>query len=167
MTAATDRRQLRVRDATPDDAGAIAALLVAAFAEFEPRYTPAGYRATTPTADEIRRRLPLGPTWVVECDGAVIGTVSALSTIDGVYVRSMAVEPQSRGRGTGQALLSRVERFATGLRARRLFLSTTPFLTAAIRMYERAGFRVTEEGPKALGGTPLVTMVKSLGETTP
>ena len=164
MTDVADEHRVCVRDATAADAHAIAALLVAAFAEFEPRYTPAGYRATTPSADEIRHRLINGPAWVGERDGTIVGTVSALSTPTGVYIRSMAVDPRSRGGGIGQALLSQVERFATGLGARRLFLSTTPFLAGAIRMYDRAGFRVTAEGPHELGGTPLMTMVKPLGD---
>jgi ribosomal protein S18 acetylase RimI-like enzyme len=52
-------------------------------------------------------------------------------------------------------LLAQVEMFARRHGDRRLTLSTTPFLTGAIQLYERAGFRRVEEGPDDLRGTPL------------
>jgi hypothetical protein len=54
-----------------------------------------------------------------------------------------------------------VEAFAVGRSARRLSLTTTPFLTDAIRLYEQAGFSRTAE-PLDLHGTPLFGMVKEL-----
>jgi hypothetical protein len=55
-----------------------------------------------------------------------------------------------------------VERLARQHGLSRLFLSTTPFLAEAIRLYEREGFRRTPEGPQTLCGTPLITMEKPL-----
>ena len=43
-----------------------------------------------------------------------------------------------------------------------MFLSTTPFLESAIRLYEKFGFQRTSDGPLDLFGTPLFTMQKSL-----
>jgi ribosomal protein S18 acetylase RimI-like enzyme len=74
----------------------------------------------------------------------------------------MAVLPGARGSGVGQALLDQVEAFANAQGAPRLYLSTTPFLDAAIRLYVRAGFVRTDEGPTDLHGTPLLTMEKPL-----
>ena len=59
-------------------------------------------------------------------------------------------------------LLEQVEQFAREQDADRLYLRTTPFLERAIRLYERSGFRRSEEGPLTLFGTPLFTMVKTL-----
>ncbi len=58
--------------------------------------------------------------------------------------------------------MSHVENVASEHGFRRLFLSTTPFLTSAIRLYERWGFQRSDEGPHDLHGTPLFTMVKIL-----
>ena len=44
----------------------------------------------------------------------------------------------------------------------RMFLSTTPFLLAAVRLYEQFGFQPTDAGPRELFGTPLFTMEKRL-----
>lgn len=151
---------LLVRRAGPDDAPAIADVLGRAFAVFAPRYTPAAFAATIPPADVVRARLAEGPAWVAEVDGAVVGTVAAVARAEGVYVRSMAVLPAVRGRGAGRALLAAVEAFAAERKSHRLFLSTTPFLDAAIALYTRAGFVRCADGPHDLHGTPLFTMEK-------
>jgi GNAT superfamily N-acetyltransferase len=107
-------------------------------------------------------RIDEGPVWVALRDGAIVGTVSALPKGEALYVRSMAVLPTARGHGIGELLLERVESFALEHGYKRLFLSTTPFLDRAIRLYEHWGFRRSDEGPHDLFGTPLFTMVKTL-----
>jgi len=153
---------LQIRAAEPEDAEAIAAVLLAAFAEFKALYSDGGFAATTPTAEQVAGRMAEGPVWLALSAGSVVGTVSVVPKGDGMYVRGMAVLPEARGHGAGDLLLERVEGFARAHTHRRLFLSTTPFLARAIRLYERWGFRRTEEGPHDLFGTPLFTMVKEL-----
>ena len=140
----------------------VARVLRESFAEFEHLYTRGGYAATTPDAPELRERWPQGPVWVVERDGAIVGSVAAVAKDGGVYVRSMAVSPASRGTGAARDLMRQLELFAVGERATRLFLSTTPFLFDAIRLYEALGFRRTGGPPHDLAGTPLFTMEKEL-----
>ena len=149
--------------ASSDDADAMAAILFDAFREFEPLYTPGGFRATTPTADEIAARLPEGPAWIATIDGTPVGTVAAVRQGDEVYVRSMAVTPGARGAGVAIALLDAVTQFAVDAGAQRMRLSTTPFLHGAIRLYEQAGFERLP-GPLDLHGTPLFGMAKNLVE---
>jgi GNAT superfamily N-acetyltransferase len=72
----------------------------------------------------------------------------------------MAVCPTARGCGIGQLLLNQVEAFAATEDRHHLYLSTTPFLRSAIRLYERAGFVATSAPPYELFGTPLFTMEK-------
>jgi GNAT superfamily N-acetyltransferase len=155
-------RDVRIRTAVLADAETISSLLREAFVEFEPLYTPGGFAATTPAAAEIAERWPEGPVWVAEMDGRIVGTVAAVEKQNGVYLRSMAVLPSTRGAGAGRLLLRTVEEFAIARRATRLFLSTTPFLTAAIRLYESAGFVRTGEPPDELRGTRVITMARSL-----
>jgi hypothetical protein len=45
---------------------------------------------------------------------------------------------------------------------KQLFLSTAPFLTRAISLYEQFGFLRSNEGPHTLFGTPIFTMRKVL-----
>jgi putative acetyltransferase len=157
-----DRPNVQVRSASPEDAPAIASVLVAAFAEFEPAYTAQALAATTPTSEQISLRWNEGPVWVAVHDGAIVGTVAAVPKGERLYVRSMAVLPSARGQGIGGLLLRQVESFAAEGGYKTLFLSTTPFLTSAIGLYEHFGFKRTDEGPHDLFGTPLFTMVKNL-----
>lgn len=152
----------QIRPATPEDVQAIEMVLRQAFAEYEALYTPEALSATTPPASLLGQRLAEGPTWVVTQDAAIVGTVSAVLKDTGVYVRSMAILPTQRGQGLGRWLLQEVEAFARAHNAARLFLSTTPFLARAIRLYEQFGFRQSADGPHDLFGTPLFTMVKNL-----
>lgn len=158
-----DQASIHIRPAGADDAAAIAAALRASFAEYESAYTPEAFVATTPTSDRILSRLNEGPMWVAAHGGAVVGTVAAVPREGGtLYVRSMAVLPAARGQGIGESLFEQIERFAAAGGYTRLVLSTTPFLTRAFRLYERLGFRRSDEGPHELFGTPLFTMVKTL-----
>jgi GNAT superfamily N-acetyltransferase len=148
------------------EAEPIAAVLQQAFAEYRPLYTPAAYAVTTPTAAQLQQRWTEGPVWVAlqagTVSGPITGTVAAVPKAESLYIRSMAILPSARGRGIGKLLLGEVERLAAVQGARRLFLSTTPFLLAAIQLYERFGFQRTPAGPHELYGTPLFTMEKAL-----
>ena len=153
---------LRIRKATEADADLIAGVLRRAFDEFESFYTKKGFAATVLNPEAVDRRMHEGPVWIVASEGRVVATAAALLTGHGVYVRGMAALPSARGLGIGRRLLEEVESFALASEASRLFLSTTPFLTQAIRLYRRCGFLRTAEGPHDLFGTPLFTMQKRL-----
>jgi N-acetylglutamate synthase-like GNAT family acetyltransferase len=164
MVSAT---HLEVRRAGPADAPAIAAVLHESFVEFKALYTEGGFAATTLGTEQVLTRMREGPIWVALREGAVMGTVAAVVKNESVYVRGMAVLPAARATGAGTVLLQHVEGWASGQGCGRLFLSTTPFLSSAIRLYERYGFRRTDEGLHDLFGTPLFTMEKAVERAPP
>jgi GNAT superfamily N-acetyltransferase len=153
---------IQILAAVPDDASSIAEVLHAAFIEFKHSYTLEGFAATTPTADEIEKRIAEGPMWVVLGDQVIVGTVSVVPKGKSLYIRGMAVVPEARGHKIGELLLAHIESFASAQGFNRLFLSTTPFLSGAIRLYERFGFQRIADGPHDLFGTPIFTMEKLL-----
>src|SRR5262245_52913346 len=155
-------RGLQIRLATPADVEEIASVLLKSFVEFQSLYTADAFAATVLTPEQIQGRMNEGPVWVAIDSGELVGAVSAIVTEDGLYVRGMAVNPAARGKRIGHELLNCIERFAVDNKCNRIFLSTTPFLSRAIKLYERFGFRKNAEGPDNLFGTPLFTMVKSL-----
>jgi GNAT superfamily N-acetyltransferase len=153
------RPSARIRRAVPADATDIATVLRQSFLEFEALYTPKGFAATTPDPEQVGSRMEEGPAWIALCEARIAGTASA---VPGLYVRGVAVVPSMRGRGIGEAVLNEVESFARQNGCARMFLTTTPFLTSAIRLYERFGFTRVPNGADDLFGTPLIKMEKNL-----
>ena len=153
---------IQIRRARLEEVETIALVLHASFIEFKAFYTSAAFAATTPTSNQIRERWSEGPVWIAIQNGDIVGTVAAVPKSSGLYVRSMAVHPSARGQGIARQLLQEIESFAVKHHHRRLFLSTTPFLKEAIRLYEHFGFQRSDEGQHELFGTPLFTMVKRL-----
>jgi GNAT superfamily N-acetyltransferase len=151
---------IKLQRAIPEDAWAVALVLKHAFREYEHLYTKNGFKATTPEATEIVRRMQEGPVWLAAREHKIVGTSSVVRKENGLYLRGMAVLPVARCLGIGQLLLEHIERFAVEQNCSRLFLSATPFLIKAIRLYEAFGFKGTAEGPHELFGTPLRTMEK-------
>lgn len=156
------RPTFEIRLATMEDAPSISGVLLQSFIEYESEYTPDGFAATTPTAEQVEHRLTEGPVWVALLEGTVVATVSAVLQGESLYIRGMAALPSARGHRIGKLLMESVQDFASVQECKRLFLSTTPFLSRAIALYERLGFIRTAEGPHDLFGTPLFTMERSL-----
>ena len=159
--------QLEIRFAGPNDVSAIARILHDSFVEFKSLYTDPGFAATVPPPEQILVRMKEGPVWVALSKRQIIGTVAAVIKGKSVYIRGMAVLPSTRGIGAGRALLQHVEDWAASQARSHLFLSTTPFLHSAIRLYEAAGFRRAASDPRDLFGTPLFLMEKNLPESPP
>jgi putative acetyltransferase len=153
---------IQIRMAVPGNAPAIASVLYESFAEYKALYTTRAFAAATPTIDETCQRLSEGPVWVALKNDTIVGTASAVQDGRALYIRGMAILPAERGQGIGELLVYEIARFARGRSCERLLLSTTPFLTHAIRLYERVGFQIVSEGPRDLFGTSLFTMEKNL-----
>ena len=153
---------ITIRFAATGDARAIASLLHESFLDYEPLYTLEGFAATAITSEQIVARMGEGPVWVAMRAEEIVGTASVVAKGESLYIRGMAVLPLARGQRIGELLLTHIEEFARTEGFSRLFLSTTPFLNRAIRLYERFGFRRTSEGPHELFGTPLFTMERPM-----
>ena len=153
---------IRIRKAVAGDAPSIEGVLHESFIEYKLSYTEEAFAATTPIREQIQARMEEGPLWVALIHNTIVGTVSAVPKGEELYIRGMGILPRARGLRIGELLLRQIESFAFERGLKRLFLSTTPFLNRAIRLYESCGFTKSTEGPHDLFGTPLFTMEKIL-----
>ena len=163
MKLASELDAVTVRLASDADSAAIADVLFAAFSKFEHEYTPESFAIVTPSADEVATRFVEGPLWVAERNGKVVGTVSATTEPDGMYIRSMAVGSDAQGLGIGHKLLDAVDEYFQLSELDRIFLYTTYFVPGAKEMYAKHGFKwVRDTAAEEWYGTPGLEMEKGI-----
>ena len=149
-----------IRVAEFADATSISDLLNEAFSEYKHLYTRKALTATVLGVYKIKERIYNKRTWVVLVDGVINGTISLIPADDTLYIKSVAVAPVARGKGLGKAMMKHAENLALKMKFHYMELTTTHFLTDAIKLYEGFGFE--HRGAKDLYGTPLMRMVKDL-----
>ena len=97
--------------------------------------------------------------WIAEMDGQNVGHVFLVkhpSQPRTAKLRLLFVEPCARGRGLGDTLVAECVRFARTAGYQRIVLWTQSILTAAHRIYQRAGFRLVKEEPHHSFGHDLI-----------
>jgi DNA-binding MarR family transcriptional regulator/GNAT superfamily N-acetyltransferase len=97
--------------------------------------------------------------WIAEVDGQPVGHVFLVkhpSQPHTAKLRLLFVEPRARGTGLGHALVNECVRFARTAGYRKIVLWTQSMLTAAHRIYDRAGFRLVKEEPHHSFGHDLI-----------
>ena len=115
-----------------------------------------GFAINDPEVDWMSRAYaePRSAYFVVERDGAVLGGAGVAPLAgDGDAIcelRKMYFLPQARGLGAGAALMERCLETARGFGFRQCYIETLTGMDAAMRLYERSGFRRID-GP--LGAT--------------
>ncbi|WP_241038240.1 GNAT family N-acetyltransferase [Blastococcus litoris] len=135
-----------MQPARPDEFERIAELTVGVYVEGG--LASSGYVAEL--ADVSGRSARSQLLVVRDDDGRVIGSVALVldgnfgevtESDDEAAFRMLVVDPQARGRGTGELLVRTCLDLARAAGKRRMVLSTGPAMTAAHRLYERLGFR--------------------------
>ena len=144
-----------IRPIVPADDAAMAAIIRAVMPEFGA--TGCGFAINDPEVDWMSRAYAAQRSayFVAEDEtGRVIGGggVAPLEggDADTCELRKMYFLPAARGRGTGAAMMRRCLDAARGFGFRRCYLETLTGMDAAMRLYERSGFRRID-GP--LGAT--------------
>jgi DNA-binding MarR family transcriptional regulator/GNAT superfamily N-acetyltransferase len=97
--------------------------------------------------------------WIAEIDGQNVGHVFLVkhpSEPHAAKLRLLFVEPSARGTGLGHALVKECVRFARTAGYRKIVLWTQSILTAAHRIYQRAGFHLVKEEPHHSFGHDLI-----------
>ncbi len=136
----------RIRPIRPADDAAIAAVIRTVMPEFGA--SGCGFAINDPEVDWMSRAYaaPRCVYFVVEDEaGRVLGGggVAPLEggDADTCELRKMYFLPEARGRGVGAAMMRRCLDAARGFGFRRCYLETLTGMDAAMRLYERSGFR--------------------------
>ena len=106
----------------------------------------------------------LEQAWIAEVDGTMAGSIFLMrSPSPGIAkLRLLYVEPGMRGMGIGGKLVHACIGRARAVGYRKLELWTNSVLVSARRIYEAAGFRLTEETPHRSFGQDLVGQIWTL-----
>ena len=152
--------RLIVRPARLTDHDAIREVVRAAYQQYEPVTGSKLFSRYIADLLDFERHSRHGQLIVAELDGAVRGSgafypdvsVQGLGWPRGwAGGRALAVHPDARGHGVAQALLAAAECLARHHGAPVFALHTASFMTTAIALYDRLGYRRAPEFDRDLG----------------
>jgi GNAT superfamily N-acetyltransferase len=87
-----------------------------------------------------------GRLWIAEDADRTLGSIAIVDVEDGVgQLRWFLLVPEARGCGLGQRLLKQALDYCGERRFKNVFLWSFADLTAALKLYERAGFQITQQ----------------------
>ncbi|MFL6592747.1 MAG: GNAT family N-acetyltransferase [Luteimonas sp.] len=136
---------MQIRPIQPHDDARIAEIIRAVMPEFGA--TGCGFAINDPEVDWMSRAYarPRCAYFVVEDGGEVLGG-GGIAPLDGgdentCELRKMYFLPRARGRGAGAAMMQRCLDAARALGFRRCYLETLSGMDAAMKLYDRSGFR--------------------------
>lgn len=159
---------MELRLAVPGELDALGELSVAAYEEFM-LGAEDGYRAHVRDAARRAREAEL---WVAADGDALLGCVTycppgspwrEISTAEEGEFRMLAVHPEARGRGAGEALAALCEERARGHGATGMVLSSLAGMASAHRIYTRLGYtRAPGRDWDPMPGVHLIAFSKEL-----
>jgi GNAT superfamily N-acetyltransferase len=143
---------VEVREVQPDEFDAAGRVTLEAYAHLPGAHMTDEY--ATELVD-VRRRAAEAVVLVAVDGDAVVGVVTYVPNSSSPWaedvrdgeagIRMMAVSPAAQGRGFGGALVTACVGRARAEGRTGLFLHSTPWMTTAHRIYERAGFKRVPE----------------------
>ncbi len=143
-----------VRCAVPADHPAIRDVVIAAYSQYAGLIAPDIFSHYLADLLDLERHASHGPLLVVEADDQVCGfgafypdaSVQGFGWPPGwAGGRALAVHPAASGQGVARVLIATIERLARDSGAPVFAFHTVSFMTSAIALYERLGYRRAPE----------------------
>ena len=147
---------MRFREATPDDAAAIRALMLEGFETYH-EFAPPGWEPQMPSVEAFRDRLALATHWcalALSDDGEPLGHSAFLDSAESghpdpepglAHFWQLFVRPSQWGTGLATELMARAIDEARGRGYTTMRLFTPSGQARARRFYEREGFELVRE----------------------
>lgn len=148
-----------IREASPIDALAAKACVVASFALYRERIGKPPAPMLLDFASEIGAR----HVWLAEANGKVVGVLVQYETEKGFYIDTVAVDPHHQDTGVGKALLQFAEQEALRRGYDSIYLCTNAKMIENQIFYPRIGY--IEYDRKLDEGYDRIFYRKSLGNT--
>lgn len=152
-------QDFQLRDATPAETDAIAALVVAAYRDYQPLLTPENWQAMESGLSKAGR-IDNARDIVAEYDDKLAGYVAyfapghssaRLFDPDWASIRLLAVSPDFRGQGLARLLTEACIARARADGAAAIGLHTSEAMKQARARYERMGFQEIKRLPAMFG----------------
>jgi GNAT superfamily N-acetyltransferase len=140
---------IEIRQATPQDAAAIAGLTRAAYTKWipvigrEPKPMEANYDEAV-----LKHRFDL-----LYVDGTLAALIETVKEADHLLIENVAVSPDFQGRGLGGKLLQHAEKLACEQGYGELRLYTNQKFVSNVELYLHVGYRIDRETVGARGTT--------------
>lgn len=145
MTQESLTHPIQIRPIAPDDEASVAAIIRTVMPEFGA--SGDGFAINDPEVDWMHRAYsaPRSAYFVVERERRILGGGGVAQLTGGdpavCELRKMYFLPELRGFGAGAALMTRCLEAARGFGYRQCYIETLEGMDAAMRLYERSGFR--------------------------
>jgi N-acetylglutamate synthase-like GNAT family acetyltransferase len=143
-------------DIRPGDIGYIIYLHGILYAEeygFDHTFEP---YVAAPIAEFVKAQTDKDRLWIVEKDGRIAGSIAIVKISEtDAQLRWLILHPGTRGHGIGKILVEKAVVFARDCGYESIFLWTLDILPAALRIYQSAGFRLTEKKKHSIWGRML------------
>ncbi len=139
---------LVIAEAAETDAAIITQLLHTAFEEYRGVLDPPS-GAHDETVEKVREKMKAAHVVMARCGGVPAGCVFYELDGDALYLSRLAVLPEYRRRGLGQALIAFVESRARALGLTHVRLAVRLALPHLRARYERLGYHLYEMGTHA------------------
>ena len=144
------------RRGTLQDAGAITALIHAAFAP----WVPVMGREPLPMTVDYTQAVQAHQIDLFYQDGTLVALIEMVPEVDHLWIETIAVAPGQQGRGIGLMLIAHAEEVARTLKKPELRLLTNAALVTNLRFYVNRGF--AEERREPFRGGTVVYFRKTL-----
>jgi len=142
----------QIRPATSTDILAIREVIARANESFRGTVPDGFFASYLASALDVETRLQEGHVLAAILDDRVVGTITFYIDANDegtpttfpkgtAGIRATAVDPSARGQGIGRALVDACIERAAAIGATTIALHTASFMTAAVALYEGAGFR--------------------------